>query len=178
MGFILMLLCTISGIGCLSFLVVATEEMERPLRKDSKVDVALIYILIQNGVDILFSWTAVSMLVNLSVFLSYDPVMRQPMQAGTACTISLSILLGIVWLRSVSENVAFYKHTRYLYAWYGVLITSCVEILVETNSSTDVNAILTIVLICSSFFCLAVKVFVMLYRNRIVPSYDVDVAMR
>lgn len=177
-GFILMLLCTISGIGCISFLVFTTEEIQRSVRKEAEVDIALIYIFIHNGIDAFFTWTTVSTMVNLSVFLTHDPVMNPNMPNTSASTIALSVLLGLVVIRAVLENTAFYKHIRHMYAWYGVVIWFCVDVLQEKNDPTDVNAIFTIALISTTFFCLAAKLFVSLCRKRVRPAYEVNIPLR
>ena len=177
-AFILMLVFTLSGSASLAFLIFATEEHGRTTRKESEVDFALIYILIQNGVDVLVSWTTVSTMVNLSVFLTFDPLVNPNLSSRTSSIIPLSILLGVTVFWSIMENTVLFKHTRYLYAWYGVVIWSGTEILLLNQDITNVNIILTITLMCVSFTCLVIKIAVYFYRKiRRTSRYAINIAV-
>lgn len=165
-SFIALLALTLCGYAAVTFQSFATVENEEWMRREAKPDLICAYVLIQNGTDLLYSWTTVATFLNLAIFATYDPVLANNMSRSAASTMSLSILMVIVIGWSVVENTVFFKFFRYVYAWYGVLIWASAGILVKNYDPSNVNTILTIVILCVAVVCLMIKIGVYVYRTK------------
>lgn len=165
-SFFVLFLFTLAGYTLTALQAIATAKYEDEIRKESKVDLILIYVLVQNGVDIIFSWTTVATLLNLAIALTYAPDAPARMEQVNASTLSLSILMVIVIGWSIAENTVFFRFFRFVYAWYGVLIWASTGILVKNYSPDSRNSKLTIAVMVVAIVCLLIKIAVYLYRTK------------
>lgn len=165
LAFIDLLLLTLSGYTAVAFQGIATEKYADDLNEKSSVDLTLIYVLVQNGTDLLYSWTTIATLLNLSSALTYDPMVKKRVSKTTSGTIALAILGVLVIGWSVCENTVFFGYFKYVYAWYGVLIWACAGILVKNFDKTSRNSIITIILLCVIIVCLVAKIAVYTART-------------
>nr|XP_039254827.1 uncharacterized protein LOC120331753 [Styela clava] len=159
-AFIDLLLLTLSGYAAVAFQGIATAKYADELSKKSDVDLTLIYVLVQNGTDLFYSWTTIATLLNLSSALTYDPMVKKRVNKITSGTIALAVLGVLVIGWSVCENTVFYEYFKYVYAWYGVLLWACSGILVKNFDKTSRNSIITVILLCVIIVCLVAKIAV------------------
>lgn len=171
-SFFVLFLFTLSGYALAALQAIATANHEGEIRKESKVDLILIWVLVQNGVDILFSWTTIATLLNLSIALTYAADAPANMEQVNASTLSLSILMVIVIGWSIAENTIFFRYFRFVYAWYGVLIWAATGILVKNYSPDSRNSKLTIAVMVVAIVCLLVKIAVYLYKTKNEPKAE------
>lgn len=172
-AFFILLLFTLSGYTAVAVQSIETVKYEEQLRKEAKRDLICIYVLVQNGTDIIYSWTTVATMLNLSSALTYDPVISPNMSRSSSSTLALCLLLVVVIGWSVVENTVFFKFFRFVYAWYGVLIWASIGVLVKNIDLTNVNSILNILILCVAVICLCIKLAVFFYRKNSAPIGDV-----
>nr|XP_039262709.1 uncharacterized protein LOC120338816 [Styela clava] len=148
---------TVFGFSALGINVCATASNERRIPRS---DLICIRVLIQNGIDLYFSWCTFATLISISVALTYDPkVPRNYSQedSGTFCLYALGIVI-IAW--SILENTKLYRYCRYVYAWYFVLLWALSGIIVRNHDVSKKNTIITITLLCLSVVALIAKITV------------------
>lgn len=171
-SFFVLFLFTLAGYALTALQAIATANNEDEIRKGSKVDLILIYVLVQNGVDMIFSWTTVATLLNLAIALTYSTDAPASMEQANASTLSLCILMVIVIGWSIAENTVFFRFFRFVYAWYGVLIWASVGILVKNYSPESRNSKLTIAVMVIAIVCLVVKIAVYIYKTKHEPKAE------
>lgn len=165
-SFIVLLFLTLTGYTATAFQAIATTDNVQEIRKESRIELPLIYIIVQNGVDLIFSWTTVATFLNLSIALAYAPgIAGGNMTPQNAATVGLSLILVIVIGWSITENTVFFKFFKFVYAWYAVLIWAGIGILVKNYDANNPNTILTIVIIVVAVICLGIKIAVYFYRR-------------
>ena len=115
-SFVMLLLYLVCGYVASAVQAIATADHVDRLKREARKELIAIYVLVQNGTDILFAWSTVATLVNLSMALTYDPIFSNSISSRTASLISLSILLVLVISWSVFENTIFFKFFSFIYA--------------------------------------------------------------
>lgn len=156
-----LLMSTLAGYVAVTVTSLATLRYESRLETQAKDDLICIRVLIQNGLDLLFSWATVASLIGISIALAYDPNVAQNWSVDGASTLSLAILAVAIITWSVLENTKLFRLFRYVFAWYGVLLWAFAGILVKNYDISNPNTIYTITLICVTVVCLVAKICVL-----------------
>lgn len=172
-AFILLTAVVISGYFAMAFHIIATVKHEDEIYKNSKYDYWLNYILVHNGMGCLYSWTTIADLVNLSIFLAYDPIVDPNMTVKDASLVGSSILLSVVVIWSILENTVLFKYVRYLYVWYFVVLWAGSGVLVGNYDINNPNTAITIAAMCIAVVCLVIKIVVYRYKTRSKISVDI-----
>ncbi|XP_039262708.2 uncharacterized protein LOC120338815 [Styela clava] len=159
-----LLMTTLFGYACSAINAIATTDNEKQLETESPADLICIRVLIQNGLDLFFSWTTVATLIGLAMTLTYDPNVPKNYSQEDAGSICLYILGSLVILWSVLENTKFFSLFKYVYAWYFVLIWALSALIVKNPDVSQKNTIITIVILCVAVVCLAAKITVFCLR--------------
>lgn len=173
-AFILLSAVCISGYAAMAFHILETVKNEDEIYKNSKYDYWLNYILIHNGLGCLYSWTTIADLVNVSIFLAYDPIVNPNMSVQDASLVGSSILLAVVVIWSVLENTVLFKYVRYLYVWYFVVLWAGAGVLVGNYDMNNPNSAVTLAAVCIAVVCLVIKIVVYRYRTRSKISADIS----
>merc|ERR1712212_820239 len=140
------------------------------LNKYHKVDLWLIRVLIQNGVAIYTTWTAIATLINLTIVLTYDAKMLP----ADAATTTLSILTGVLFLWFVLENGPLDKHVRYIFTIYPVVIWALSGIMSGKYDAADLsrNNIFTVGLLASACVLFVSKILLVIRKHIKQPLYE------
>lgn len=165
LAFIDLFFLTMSGYAAVAYQSIATENNKAALMEKSDSDLTLVYILVQNGTDLFFSWTTVATLLNLCSALVYDPIFKKNLSSKFASAICLWILVVMVLGWSVAENTVFFHLFKFVYAWYGVLMWALAGILVKNYDKTNYNSILAVIVLCLVIICFITKIVVYATRS-------------
>ncbi|KAL4635276.1 hypothetical protein GN956_G14172 [Arapaima gigas] len=132
------------------------------LYKHHRLDLWLIWVLVQNGVALYATWTTLTMLLNLTVVL----VHRVGVSPSDAATLSLALLLlsALAWF--VLENFIFEIHVRYIVSIYPIVIFMLSGIIAR---KVNVLAVVDLVLMC---ILLLVRIVLVVWRHGKHPLYQ------
>lgn len=152
-----LLLSTLSGYIAVTQHSKAVLLYENQLQSESMSDLICIRVLIQNGMDLFYSWTTLATLLNISSALTFGPLNISNSTSSTLCLLILGLII-VAW--SYAENTVLFDLFSYVYSWYFVLIWAFAGIIVKNPDTSNQNTVITIVLLCLSVICLAAKLLV------------------
>ncbi|EDO40526.1 predicted protein [Nematostella vectensis] len=113
-------------------------------REFPKFDFWCVQALVHNGIAFYATWCTVASLLNMTIAVTYVHGVAR----ATAGTIALSILAVEIIAWFVIENFVLERFLRYTISQYIVLIVALSAILYSHWKPDNVNAILTLVLLC------------------------------
>lgn len=162
---------SICGIKALSINSQGLLKYKRTLPTSAKNYYIIFQLLVQNGLDLLFSWTSILSIVCISCAFAHDPLLDgkiSPEKVDAICLVLFGILIVAC---SLSENTIYYEAYKYIYSWYVVLIWTIAGILVQQIDNGAIhNFILTVVVLCLSIMCLFAKIIVFIFKS--TPKSD------
>ncbi|XP_051910254.1 uncharacterized protein LOC127593076 [Hippocampus zosterae] len=139
------------------------------LHKFHRVDLWLVRVLVQNGIAMYATWTTIASLLNLAIVLNTYASLSQT----SAATISLAILVVVVFVWFVLENFFLDKHVRYILVIYPVVIWALIGSYTknydaESPSQTGIFAVVVLAAACVLF---ATRIILVVWRHIKSPIY-------
>lgn len=123
------------------------------------------YVLIQNGLDVYFTWTTVATCISISICLQYCPGSALYMNQTGAGTVGISILLIINVVFYSLDVTLFFDRCKYLYMGYLTLLWALGGVLVEHYDINNQNTIIIIVAIVLTALTLFIKIARTIYEH-------------
>ncbi|XP_060596623.1 uncharacterized protein LOC132750632 [Ruditapes philippinarum] len=139
------------------------REIDVLIKQERKSDVWLTRFLVQNGLGIYATWTAIATHLNFGFVLAYRSA--HDIGVKNSSTIALGVLSGFILLFLVTDWVFLDRYTRYTFTPYLVLVWALYGVLVNNYESGARNTIFTIVLLAISGVAALVKLFLMFWRH-------------
>lgn len=97
-----------------------------------RADLISIYVLVQNGLALYFTWTIVAFCVSVAITLQYTFHLSAKVASGTA----LTLLVSVVIVLGVLDLTTFFYVSKYIFSAYLVLIWALAGVL-QTNFNTS-----------------------------------------
>ncbi|XP_056149520.1 uncharacterized protein si:dkey-29d8.3 [Lampris incognitus] len=160
-------LVAVSNYSALFFCCYTTDYYGLWLQMHHPKDLALLRILVQNGLALYTTWTSIATLINFSLVLNLWGVAK-----GTAGTVSLCILLVELLGWSILEFVLD-RWVRSIMMVYPVVILALVGNITKHCDPADPspNCVFMVVLLVISCILLVARVIIVICRNRKQPLY-------
>ncbi|XP_076600190.1 uncharacterized protein LOC143328766 [Chaetodon auriga] len=166
---VVLVMIALSNYSALFFCCFATDRYGLWLQTYHRKDLACLRILVQNGLALYTTWTAIASLINFSVVLQLWGVDR-----STAATASLCILFGEVIGWFILENWVLDRWVRNILTVYPVVIVALVGNIWKHFNPADptTNAVFTVVLLVLVCVLLVFRVCTVIWRNYRRPLHS------
>ncbi|XP_070830782.1 uncharacterized protein [Chaetodon trifascialis] len=166
---VVLVMIAVSNYSALFFCCFATDRYGLWLQTYHRKDLACLRILVQNGLALYTTWTAIASLINFSVVLQLWGVDR-----STAATASLCILFGEVIGWFILENWVLDRWVRNILTIYPVVIVALVGNIWKHFNPADptTNAVFTVVLLVLVCVLLVFRVCTVIWRNYRRPLHS------
>ncbi|XP_071797339.1 uncharacterized protein [Asterias amurensis] len=142
------------------------------MKQNHKCDLVLVRIIVQNGMALYATWVTIATLLSLASVLIYWGDVEQ----SISCTISLSILLGVVLIYSVLENFVWDKYLRYTYTVWMIVIFALSGSIARNWNPEKRNSIYSAVLISLAAGLFVLKIGLSMWRCCKRPLYTDNVS--
>lgn len=159
---VVLIMIAISNYSALFFCCFATDYYGLWLQTYHRKDLACLRILVQNGLALYTTWTAIASLINFSLVLHLWGVDR-----STAGTASLCILFGEVMGWFILENWVLDRWVRNILTVYPVVILALVGNIMKHFNPADptTNSVFMVVLLVLVCILLIFRVCTVIWRN-------------
>ncbi|KAM8727490.1 uncharacterized protein AB9X84_001185 [Acanthopagrus schlegelii] len=159
---VVLIMIAISNYSALFFCCFATDYYGLWLQTYHRKDLACLRILVQNGLALYTTWTAIASLINFSLVLHLWGVDR-----STAATASLCILFGEVMGWFILENWVLDRWVRNILTVYPVVIVALVGNIMKHFNPADptTNSVFMVVLLVLVCILLIFRVCTVIWRN-------------
>ncbi|XP_061784637.1 uncharacterized protein [Nerophis lumbriciformis] len=166
---VVLILVLVSSCSALSVCCFATDYYGLWLKTYYPKDLSCLRILVQNGLALYTTWTAIASLINFTLVLQLWGVVR-----STAATVSLCILFAELVLWFILENWILDRWVRNILTVYPVVIVALLGNVWKHFVSADPtpNTIFMVTLLVLACILLVFRVCNVIWRNKWRPLFS------
>ncbi|XP_075871616.1 uncharacterized protein LOC142881307 [Nelusetta ayraudi] len=166
---VVLVLIAVTNFAALFYCCYATDYYGLWLQTFHRKDLYCLRILVQNGLAVYTTWTAIASLINFSLVLHLWGVSR-----NTAATASLCILFGEVMTWFILENWVLDRWVRNILTVYPVVIVALVGNVWKHFNPEDptANAVFMVVLLVVACILMVSRICSVIWRNYWRPLHS------